>query len=296
MTKLTINRHNYNVMRWGSGLPIVMLHGFTGSATNWQPIAERLSRKYQVIAIDILGFGNSDKPHDIESYRMENIAGDLSKLLRSLSAAPMHLIGYSMGGRLALYLIWRYPQLFTSATLESTSPGLKTQIERIERAERDNTLADRIEREGVEAFVNFWEKLSIWDSQSILLDEIKQKQRQQRLSNDPIGLANSLRGMGTGVQPSLWYDLVDIQIPVQLIAGEYDDKFKRIMREMHQMLPCSYLSFVADAGHNTHLENSEMYTQQVFNFLSNIEDGKPCGDKSDESATFVPEFEQLISQ
>ena len=88
MTRLTINGHNYNIKRWGSGLPIVMLHGFTGSASNWALVAERLSRHYQVIAIDILGFGNSDKPQDIESYRMENIAGDLSRLLRALSAHP----------------------------------------------------------------------------------------------------------------------------------------------------------------------------------------------------------------
>jgi len=296
MTRLTINRRNYNIKRWGSGLPIVMLHGFTGSVQNWNPIAERLSRHYQITAIDILGFGDSDKPQDIESYHMENIASDLSMLLRSLSAAPMHLVGYSMGGRLALYMIWRYPQLFTSATLESTSSGLKTQIERIERAERDNALADRIEHEGIEAFVDFWETLPIWESQQQLSEEIKQQQHQQRLSNDPVGVANSLRGMGTGVQPSLWNDLEDIQIPVQLIAGEQDPKFMRIMGEMYQMLPCSRLNTIADVGHNTHLENPTIYTQHLLEFLDDIASGQACLDKHDALNTLTPEFKEFIRQ
>lgn len=269
MTRHTVNGRSYHIHRWGSGLPLVMLHGFTGSGTDWEPIAQRLSRDYQVIALDILGFGESDKPVDVTCYSMENIGGDLYKLLRELAAVPVHLVGYSMGGRLALYLLWRYPDLFSSATLESTSPGLKTRDERTARAQHDNALADRIEAEGVESFVDFWETLPIWASQARLSDEVRLRLRQARLKNTPIGLANSLRGMGTGVQPALWDQLAGIDLPLQLIAGEDDSKFVTIMGEMQPLFPCAELNIIPQAGHNTHLEQAEIFAQYLIRFLEN---------------------------
>jgi len=269
MTRHTVNGRSYHIHRWGDGLPLVMLHGFTGSGADWQPIAQRLSRDYQVIALDLLGFGESDKPVDVTCYSMESIGSDLDKLLRELAAVPVHLVGYSMGGRLALYLLWQYPDLFSSATLESTSPGLKTRDERTARAQHDNALADRIEAEGVESFVDFWETLPIWASQMRLSDEIRLHLRQARLKNTPIGLANSLRGMGTGVQPPLWDQLEDIDLPLQLIAGEEDTKFVNIMGEMQRFFPGAELNIIPQAGHNTHLEQAEIFAQHLVRFLEN---------------------------
>ncbi|MCZ7671308.1 MAG: hypothetical protein M5U34_31335 [Chloroflexi bacterium] len=121
-------------------------------------------------------------------------------------------------------------------------PGLKTEAERAERRHRDNALAGRIERDGIEAFVDFWESLPLWDSQKQLSAETRARLRQQRLQNNPLGLANSLRGMGTGMQPSLWHKLSEITMPALLLTGELDHKFCTIGEEMAQLIPASHPS------------------------------------------------------
>jgi 2-succinyl-6-hydroxy-2,4-cyclohexadiene-1-carboxylate synthase len=90
----------------------------------------------------------------------------------------------------------------------------------------------------------------------------------QRLRNHPSGLANSLRGMGTGVQPSLWEDLNELNKPTLLIAGELDEKFVQIASQMHQTLPNSQLRLIPDAGHTTHLEQPDHFNRHVLGFLT----------------------------
>jgi 2-succinyl-6-hydroxy-2,4-cyclohexadiene-1-carboxylate synthase len=171
---------------------------------------------------------------------------------------------------LALYTALNQPFVFKSLILESASPGLKTKDERAARRASDEKLAQMIERDGIEAFVNYWESLPLWDSQKNLAPEVRQQLRDQRLKNNPIGLANSLRGMGTGAQPSLWDKLPELNIPVLLIAGELDTKFVAIAQEMHSLLPNSRLVIVPNAGHTVHLEQPELYTQAITAFLASL--------------------------
>jgi 2-succinyl-6-hydroxy-2,4-cyclohexadiene-1-carboxylate synthase len=267
MTRLTVNERQYNVELSGSGVPIVLLHGFTGDTTIWNGVRHSLEQPYQVIAIDILGHGKSGKPIDVTTYHMETMACDLIKLIEILSIGKVHLLGYSMGGRLALYLAIHYPDQFLSLILESASPGLKSEQERVERRDRDNVLADKIETNGIEWFVDFWESLSLWDSQQSLPHDILQIQRAQRLQNSSHGLANSLRGMGTGTQPNLWGDLENLMLPTQLIVGEHDSKFMGINHEMATHIPNVMMTTVDGAGHTVHLENSKAFIEQVQLFL-----------------------------
>jgi len=255
MTQLTVNERNYNVEVSGKGIPLVLLHGFTGDTTIWDDLRKHFETSHHVIAIDILGHGQSDKPEDVSAYSMENVACDILKLLDTLTHGKVHLLGYSMGGRLALYMANRFPERFHSLILESASPGLATQPERNERCERDNALADKIEANGIEWFVDFWEGLSLWESQKQLPDEVLAKQREQRLRNDPTGLANNLRGMGTGVQPNLWDELPNLTMPTQLIVGEHDHKFIRINHEMSKRIPDVSMTTIPNAGHTAHMEN-----------------------------------------
>ena len=249
---------------------LILLHGFTGSSQNWQSFLPALTPHFQILIIDILGHGRSASPPDPSRYHITQVAADIITLLDQLTDQPIHLLGYSMGGRLALYLAAHYPQWFRSLILESASPGLKTEAERADRRQRDNALADRIEREGLEAFVDFWESLSLWDSQKQLTPEIRAQLRQQRLQNNPSGLANSLRGMGTGAQPSLWQMLSEITMPILLLTGELDHKFCTIGEEMAPLLPQAQHITIPGAGHTIHLEKPTHYTQTVVSFLKNI--------------------------
>ncbi len=264
---MNVNGVNYHVEVMGTGAPLVLLHGFTGSSVNWREHVPALAQHYRVIMPDLLGHGRTDAPADPTRYAMAHAAADVVALLDALVGDPVHLLGYSMGGRLALYIAVHYPQKIRTLTLESSSPGLRTEAERAARRERDNALAARIEREGVEAFVGFWEQLPLWDSQKQLADEKRAALRAQRLTNNPQGLANSLRGMGTGVQPSLWGDLETIEAPVWLINGNLDAKFLAISEQMTELLTLATHIRIGGAGHTTHLEKPYEFQQTVLEFL-----------------------------
>ena len=257
----------YSYVEQGTGEPLVLLHGFTGSSGSWQPVLPGLAERYRVIAVDLLGHGASDAPAAAGRYAMERVAEDMAALLDHLGVAQAHLAGYSMGGRLALYLALARPQRWRSLVLESSSPGLATAEERAARAAQDEELAVFIETQGMEAFVARWERLALFASQQALPEAVRARQRRQRLRNRPAGLADSLRGMGAGVQPSLWERLGELALPVLLLAGEQDEKFVAIARQMAEVILQATLRIVPEAGHTIHLEQPEVWLRLVMDWL-----------------------------
>ncbi len=273
MSTYEIDGRHYHVKEAGSGEPLVLLHGFTGCAANWRGVMERPAGRYRVLAVDLLGHGHSDAPAEIERYAMPNAAADLGSLLQQCDALPAHWLGYSMGGRLALYVAVNHPQWVRSLILESASPGLREAAERAARRQQDEALAERIEAEGIDAFVHNWEAMSLFASQRQLSAETRAALRAGRLANSTRGLANSLRGMGTGAQPSLWERLGEIERPALLIAGELDSKFVSINRQMAGAIPGAALRVVAGAGHTVHLERPDAYVELALGFLASGSEG-----------------------
>ncbi len=267
MPTIEINGALYEYVDRGKGAPTLLLHGFMGSADSWQKITSHLSLRRRVIAVSLLGHGLSASPNEPGRYSFEQIASDLASFLTALDAKPADLIGYSMGARLALFFAFTYPKFVNKLILESGSPGLKTRQERNARTENDAQLAARLMQNGVSSFVEEWENLPLFASQFNSPTEMLVTQRKQRLKNNPTGLANSLRGMGTGSQPSLWEDLNQISVPTLLIAGVLDGKYCAIAERMARTLPAATLKIVPDAGHNVHLEQFDAYTQLVEIFL-----------------------------
>ncbi|MCY3831798.1 MAG: 2-succinyl-6-hydroxy-2,4-cyclohexadiene-1-carboxylate synthase [Chloroflexi bacterium] len=259
--------HHYSIEISGAGPALALLHGFTGAASSWASVTTRLAGACQLITIDLLGHGASDSPADAASYRMESQAADFVDVLDQLAVRDAHLLGYSMGGRLALYLALRYPGRFRSLILESASPGLEDEGERAERRRRDEALAHAIEAGGIDAFVQTWESQSLWETQS---ETLIRRQRRQRAANEPAGLANSLRGMGAGAQPNLWPLLPNLSLPTCLIVGERDPKFRRINEAMTAEIAGSRLEIIAGAGHNTHLEEPRAFCQCLRSFLESV--------------------------
>lgn len=262
--------HHYFAARGGSGAALLLLHGFSGDQSTWRRLLPALQRGYHVIALDMLGHGCSDAPADCDSYRMEAVAQDILALLEGWGGVRCHLLGYSMGGRLALYLALSAPARFLSLTLESASPGLATAAERAARQQQDALLADNIQTRGIDWFLAHWQSLPLWASQAALPAEVLAAQRSQRRRNRPMGLANSLRGMGSGTQPNLWRELPRLQLPAQLIVGEADAKFRRINRAMAARLPHCQLNELPALGHNCHLEAPEVFLQAILGFLQRV--------------------------
>jgi 2-succinyl-6-hydroxy-2,4-cyclohexadiene-1-carboxylate synthase len=173
-----------------------------------------------------------------------------------------------MGGRIALYSA--LSTSFCALILESASPGLADPEERSQRRQSDNVLADRIEREGLPAFIDYWQNIPLFASQQSISPAQRAAQCTQRLNNSVTGLANSLRGIGTGVQPALHQRLHELCMPTLLIAGALDSKFCAIAQEMAHEIPASQLAIVPDAGHTVHLERPAHFLSLIRTFALSI--------------------------
>jgi 2-succinyl-6-hydroxy-2,4-cyclohexadiene-1-carboxylate synthase len=220
-----------------------------------------------MIAVDLPGHGHSDTPADPQRYRMERANRDLLALLDWLGMDRISLLGYSMGGRIALHLALAAPDRIRALVLESASPGMPDPADRAARRKADEDLALVLEHEGLETFVDRWERQSLFASQARLPATIRNELRGQRLRNNPIGLAQSLRGAGAGVQEPLWEQLSAVYQPTLVITGADDAKYRKVGREMAEALPAASLVVIPDAGHAVHLEQPAAFERHVLHFL-----------------------------
>ena len=289
--RLSVDGLAYNVTIAGvAGLSLLLLHGFTGSGATWLSLLAPLAAHHRVVAVDLPGHGRTDAPEDSSRYGIDRTVRDLLALMDQLEApAPAQgaalapaggdprerwaVLGYSMGGRLALHLALAAPDRVVALVLEGASPGIADPEERRLRREADDALAARIEREGVAAFVGYWESLPLFASQQRLPKSTRAALRAARLANAPYGLANSLRGAGTGTQQDLRDRLATLPMPVLLIAGEWDEKYRQLAGEMAGRIPCAEVAIIAGAGHAAHLEQPERFAATVAEFLEREEKG-----------------------
>ncbi len=254
----------------GEGPPLVLLHGFTGSTETWTPFRTALDQAYRVIAIDHPGHGRSSSPLDPLRYRLDRFGDDLLRLTDFLSLERVALAGYSMGARAALRFAISHGDRVAALMLESPTPGIMDDARRLVRRAFDASLANDIERDGIEQFVSRWERLPIWDTQRNLPDASRAHLRAQRLLNDPRGLANSLRGAGSGEDGPVLDQAAGIRAPVLIIAGALDPRYVELGRLLERSIPGSRLQVVANAGHAVHLEMPDAFTAVMTGFLSTI--------------------------
>lgn len=222
---LELRGQGYACRVLGAGPALLALHGFTGTGATWLPLAASLGSRQRVLAPDLLGHGASSAPRDPARYGLEQQAADLAALLDHLGEDAVDLLGYSMGGRLALAFALAYPARVRRLLLESTSAGLEDARERAARRAQDERWARRLEHAGLDAFVREWERLPLWASQARLPQATRTALRAQRSLHDPHGLAACLRGCGQGVEPPRWSALPHLDAPVTLIVGTLDDKY-----------------------------------------------------------------------
>jgi len=246
----------------------VLLHGFTGSAASWGDalVDDLASRVGAPVLVDLPGHGSRVGERDPEAFTLERTW----ELIEEALPEPAPLVGYSMGGRLALSYAVEHPERVSALVLESASPGLLTAEERARRRTSDEELARRLEQDGTGAFVDSWEELPLFASRKALPDEVRARQRALRLSNDPRSLASSLRGLGTGALPSYWEALGELGLPVLLLVGAFDAKFQAIAGHMADRLPRARQVVVPEAGHTVHLERPGAWVDAVGRFLDGV--------------------------
>ena len=260
---------NYSLINNPNKPLITFLHGFMGNIHEFDEAIALLSDNFSYLTIDLPGHGKTQILGSDECYTMANTAQALINLLDELQINQCFLVGYSMGGRLALYLTLHFPERFSKVVLESACPGLATEAERLARIQLDYQIGRKLIRFMEEGdFVDF---LSNWYSQPIFGD-IKNHPKyevmlENRLQNYPLKLDRSLRYMGTGYQPSLWEKIKENQNPLLLLVGEYDEKFIDINQKMVEICENSQLKVIKNAGHNIHFENTREFVQNLRIFF-----------------------------
>jgi 2-succinyl-6-hydroxy-2,4-cyclohexadiene-1-carboxylate synthase len=224
------------------------LHGFTHTGASWDPVRAALGERYRAVAPDIRGHGAAAEALPVT---LEAVIADIA------SAAPVEpftLVGYSMGGRIALHVALALPERVDRLVLTGASPGLADPGERAERRAADEALADEIEGMGIDAFAARWAQTPVLAGQPPDVGALVDADRRR---NTPAGLARALRGLGTGALPSLWDRLAEVPMSVTLVVGERDAKFTAIAAEMAARLPQADVVTVPGAGHAVHLEAPE---------------------------------------
>ncbi|WP_062514149.1 2-succinyl-6-hydroxy-2,4-cyclohexadiene-1-carboxylate synthase [Halobacillus sp. KGW1] len=262
--RYTINRRSYWVEDSGTGFPLVMLHGFTGSTRTFDETCASLDGDYRLIKVDLPGHGRTGP---LGVVTMEQFCRDLDALFDALELERAAVLGYSLGGRAALSFAALYPERVEKLLLESASPGLETTEEQLARQAKDKTLAEMIRDKGIDAFVSYWENIPLFRTQNRLSQQAKTAIREERLAQDPGGLRESLLGMGTGHQPSWWERMSDLQMDVQLVVGALDEKFCRINDRMEKRIPEASYIVVEKAGHAIHLEKPKIFAKIVDGFM-----------------------------
>lgn len=243
---------------------ILLLHGFIGDSQDFSSVISLLSQSYSCLAVDLPGHGKTKVIGNETCYNICNTAQALIHLLDDLQIDKCFLLGYSMGGRLALYMTLHFPDRFEKVVLESASPGLKTAKDRSHRLQSDSQLAQNLENSNLKDFLLSWYDRTLF--QSLTKSPNFDRLLQARLANNAIELAKSLRNMGTGNQPSLWAQLAQNQIPLLLLVGEYDRKFTTINTEIANLCPAASLQIIPKSGHNIHFENIDKFVEIVRQF------------------------------
>lgn len=224
---------------------LVLLHGFTQTGRAWDEVIEALgSQRYTAVAPDLRGHGAAAGARPIT---FDAITADVL----ALGGPRFALCGYSMGGRIALHVALAAPDRVSRLVLVATTAGIEGETERGARRAADEALADRMEGQSIEELAAAWGDQPLFAGQAAA---VRAKADADRRRNDPAGLAASLRGIGTGAMTPLWDRLGELRMPVDVVVGADDAKFRAIGERLRDAIPSARLTVAAGAGHALALE------------------------------------------
>jgi len=235
------------------------LHGFTETDESWH---ETLARDIPGLRCPLLpGHGGKPCPKGLDAERM------VADLVATFPAEPVDLLGYSMGGRIAMRVALAHPKRIHRLILISCHPGIRDRAERELRRRRDESLAQVLEEDGIGPFMAWWETQRALRPYEPFPAAVAESVRARRLNQDPIGLATCLRALGGGAMESVWHRLGELTMPTLLIAGAGDAKYMRTLDEMAAAMPDHRREVVLRSGHAVHRERPQVVAQMVGAFL-----------------------------
>lgn len=235
------------------------IHGFTETDLSWADVLEPTHIQYRTVLLP--GHGSQPCAED------ETIPACAARIAAEMGNDAIDLIGYSMGGRIALQLALDHPARVRRLILVSCCPGIADASEREARCKQDDALAELLLQDGIGTFVAWWENQPTMRAVSPIDPTCMALLRSRRLNQDPELLACAIRTLGQGHMPSLWQRLGELTMPVLLIGGAGDDKYAGIMRAMHEGIRDSQLELIEHCGHAVHREQAKELIRRTLDFL-----------------------------
>lgn len=234
---------------------LTMLHGFTQTGRSFAPLLPELSDHFEVVTPDLAGHGSrSATPAAVEEAARQ-VAEE---------SGPGFYLGYSMGGRVALRLALDRPDLVERLILVSTTAGIESPEERAARRDAEEGLAVALEAEGLDRFLEDWLAQPMFAGLAPAAAGLE-----ARRENTADGLAGALRLLGQAAFEPVWPRLLELRMPVLVMAGEHDDVYcEQALRLGGWIGETAILAMVPDAGHACHLERPEAFLQLVTRFLT----------------------------
>ena len=271
---------------------VILLHGFMQSGRSWEGVAPLLTH-HHVLAPDLLGHGKTmwktGEALSLEAYvqQVDALVEWARNTYSSGETWTVSLVGYSMGGRIAALYALRYPEKVRMLVLESAGLGPRTEEERAIRREKTQVMVEELQRSidqdpaaPLRGFIDYWEALPLFETQSELPEHIRARIRQERLANDPAALRRNLEDAGQHHMSDVRKGLVEIDKPLLYIVGERDVAYTETARSLMRAWAESditanpfeqgfvQVSVIPHVGHNAHLEAPEEYSLLVDMFLS----------------------------
>ena len=246
-------------------LPVLFLHGFMQNHHAWDEITAHLEAAgYPTLAFDLVGHGSSSAPIGSDAYTFDALVADVIAQLDEAGISRVHVVGYSMGGRIAACLALAYPDRVESLVLESAGLGSQGDRSVAELVDRDRSMAKRLRVDGLEGFVDWWETLPLFASQTTLPCDIRRQVRTMRLDNDPEALAKTIEMTGQHAMPDVQDQLVRLGIPLLYLAGKKDKRYRHIAEGLPESENLEVR--LLDTGHDIHLEDAGAFISALLDF------------------------------
>jgi 2-succinyl-6-hydroxy-2,4-cyclohexadiene-1-carboxylate synthase len=247
-------------------LNLVALHGFTGSGADFDVLREALKSSVQWTTPDLPGHGENLAPF-AAAYTVPAMASAVATYLRTLPAGHRVLLGYSMGGRVALRCALDWPGLVDALVLIGAHPGIRDDRARRDRALLDTHRAARIRSIGAAAFSREWAQVPLIATQDRVPEPFRTSMRERRATNDPLRLSIACEVGGTGSMEPMWSRLQEVDVPTLLVTGSEDDKYRNIVADMLPLMRTARPGTVRGAGHAAHVESPQTFSILLASFL-----------------------------
>ncbi len=242
---------------------MLVLHGFTETDLFWKDLlgdaGDAIAAKCALLP------GHGWKPC-AAGTTLASTATEFARVLAHEGSRD--LLGYSLGGRLALQLAIDHPSAVKRLVLISCIAGVRDPAERAARLARDERLACILEEDGIGPFLAMWESNPSLRPMKPLPQGQIEILRSMRMNQDPLGLAAALRWLGVGTMADLWDRLGAITADTLLICGEGDQRYVAAMAQMCALIPRARLAVIHGSGHAVHREQPEAVRRMVGEFIA----------------------------